>query len=117
MDDAEIIGAANQIHPRVQSLQARSGVSAFARQAGQSFAKGSVQSFNKGSTEDLTSARMPQQLLGSRQGALNHRAGNLHDALFLCALDDRPNVQVWPPLPGPDVILTFSRNARRIQPG
>ncbi len=47
MGQTEIVGAANQVHARVQSVQARSCVPTFARQTGESLTEGSIQAFNK----------------------------------------------------------------------
>ena len=51
MGKTEIVRAANQVHPSVQSLHARSRVPTLACQARQSLTDGSIQPFNKGRIE------------------------------------------------------------------
>jgi len=53
MRHTEIVGAANQVHARVQSVQARSCVPTFARQTGQSLTEGSIQAFDKRGIEHV----------------------------------------------------------------
>jgi len=52
----EIVGAPNQVHAHLQSLEATSGVTRFARQAGQSFSKGAIQPFDESGVEDDAAA-------------------------------------------------------------
>ncbi len=54
MGNTEIVGAANQVHARVQSLQARGGVPTLAGQARQSLAEGSIQTFDKSRIEHVS---------------------------------------------------------------
>ncbi len=51
MGNTEIVGATNQVHPHMQSLDARSRVPTLACQARQSLAEGSIQAFNKSRIE------------------------------------------------------------------
>ena len=53
MRHTEIVGAANQVHARVQSVQARSCVPTFARQTGESLTEGSIQAFDKRGIEHV----------------------------------------------------------------
>ncbi len=96
MDEAKIVRAANEIHPRVQAVQAGCSVPTLAGQARQPFATGPVEAFDKRGIENLSSTRRRQQLLGPLHDPVSHSAGTLHDALLLGALDHRPNVPVWP---------------------
>ena len=63
MDKAEIVRAANQVHPHVQSLHARSRVPTLACQARQSLAESSIQPFNKSRIEHVSPTRELEQLL------------------------------------------------------
>ena len=63
MRHTEIARAANQVHARVQRLQARSGVSTCAGQAGQSLTEGSIQTLNKSRIEHVSPTRELEQLL------------------------------------------------------
>jgi len=47
MRHTEIVGAANQVHARVQRLQVRSCVPTFVGEACQALTHGSIQAFNK----------------------------------------------------------------------
>ncbi len=96
MGPTEIVGAPNQVHPRVQSLYARSGMPTLAGQARQSFTEGSIQPFNKSCIEHAPPIRELEQFLCLMKQTVSHLAGNLHDPLFLCALDHGPNVQPRP---------------------
>ena len=98
MGHTEIVGAANQVHARVQSVQARSCVPTFARQTGESLTEGSIQAFDKSGIEHVPPTRELKQLLCLIEQTISHLAGNLHDSLFLRSLDDRSNVQVRPDL-------------------
>jgi len=97
MNETEVVGAANQVHPAVQRLDARSRMPTLACQACQPFAKGSIQPFNKGRIEHAPPTRKLEQLFCLIEQTMSHLAGDFHDPLFLGPLDDRPNVQVWPP--------------------
>jgi len=96
MHKTEIVRAANQVHPGVQSLQARSRVPTPTCQASQSLPDGSIQTFNKSRIEHASPTREMEQLLCLIEQTMSHLAGDLHDPLFLRPLDDRPNVQVRP---------------------
>jgi len=98
MNNAEIVRHPNQIHARLESMQARSRVSRFAREARQPFAKGAIQPLDKGGIQDLAATRPGQQMLRSFQQPMCHRSSDLHNALFLRPLDNGANVQVWPDL-------------------
>ena len=63
MGNTEIVGTANQVHARVQRVQARSGVPTFAGQACQSFAEGGIQAFDKRRIEHLSPTGKLEQLL------------------------------------------------------
>src|SRR5258706_251134 len=78
MGHTEIVGAANQVHPRVQSLQARSRVPTLAGQACQSLAEGSIQPFNKSRVEHVSPTRELEQLLCLLKQTVSHLAGDLH---------------------------------------
>ena len=96
MRHTEIVGAANQVHARVQSLQARSRVPTLAGQARQSLAEGSIQAFNKSRIEHASPVRELEQLLCVIKQAVSHLAGDLHDPLFLRSLDHCANAEVRP---------------------
>ena len=96
MCTTEIVGAANQVHARVQSLQARSRVPTLAGQARQSRASGSIQAFNKSRIEYLPPTRELEQLLCLRKQTVSHLAGDLYHPLFLRSLDDGSNAEVRP---------------------
>lgn len=98
MSHTEIVGAANQVHSRVQRVQPRSGVPTFARQSCESFTDSSIQAFNKSGIEHVPSIREVQQRLRLIEQAISHVARNLHNAFFLRTLDHRSNVQLWPDL-------------------
>ena len=51
MNETEVVGAAKQIHPSVQRLDARSRMPTVARQACQSLTDGSIQAFDQGGIE------------------------------------------------------------------
>ena len=59
-----VVGAAQQIHPRLQPLQATSRMAAFARQRREPLAYRSIQSFNEGRIKNTSSARAVQENLG-----------------------------------------------------
>jgi hypothetical protein len=63
MGQTEMVGAANQVHPGVQSLYARSRMSTLPCQARQSLTDGSIQTFKKSSIEHAPPARELEQLL------------------------------------------------------
>jgi hypothetical protein len=90
------VGAANQVHSRVQSLHARSRVPTLPCQARQSRASGSIQPFNKSRIEHVSPTSELEQLLCLIQQTVSHFAGDLHDPLFLRSLDHCPNVEVRP---------------------
>ncbi len=96
MRQTEIVGAANQIHARMQSLQARSCVPTFAGQACQSLTHGSIQAFDKSCIKHVSPTRELEQLLCLIEQAMNHLSGDLHDSFLLRSLDHCANVQVRP---------------------
>jgi hypothetical protein len=96
MGTTEIVRAANQVHPRVQSLQARSRVPTLPCEACQSLTDGSIQPFNKGCIEHTSPTRALEQLLCLIEQTVSHVASDLHDPLFLRSFDHCPNVQVRP---------------------
>jgi hypothetical protein len=98
MDDTKIVRAANQVHPRVQSLQTGSGVPTFARQAGQPLSEGSIQPLDKSSIEDASPARELKQLFRLIQYPMSHPPCDLNHPFFLRSLDHCANVEVWPNL-------------------
>ena len=63
MGETEIVRAANQVHPRVQAVQACSSVPTFAGQACQSLSEGCIQAFDKRRIEHASSAGELEQLL------------------------------------------------------
>ena len=63
MHTTEIVRAANQVHPGVQSLQAQSRVPTPPCQARQSLPEGSIQAFNKSRIEHTSPTRELEQLL------------------------------------------------------
>ena len=116
MSKTEIVGAANQIHPGVQSLHTRSRMPTLACQARQSLSNGSIQAFNKSGIEHGSPTRELEQLLCLLQLTVSHLAGDLHYPLFLHALDHYPNGQLWPHFSGcsPDschLLDLFSKGA------
>src|SRR5260221_9503523 len=55
MRQTEIVGASDQIHPRLKGSEAMSSMTRFAGQARQPFAKGSIQALDKRRIEDTSS--------------------------------------------------------------
>src|SRR5713101_1455588 len=98
MRQTEIVGASDQIHPRLKGSEAMSSMTRFAGQARQPFAKGSIQALDKRRIEDTSSLRLHQQVLRLGQQTRGHPAGDLNDALVLCPLDHGANVQLRPHL-------------------
>src|SRR5258708_14365651 len=98
MGTIEIVRATNQIHPRVQRLDARSRVPTLACEARQPLTESPIQAFNKSRIEHVPSMRDLEQLLRLLKQALSHFADNLYDPLFLCSLDHCPDVQLRPHL-------------------
>jgi hypothetical protein len=96
MGPTEIVGATDQVHPRVQRLEARSRMPALACQACQPFTHGSIQPFNKSRIEHAPPIGELEQLLCLIKQTVSHLASNLHHPLFLGSLDHGPNVQLWP---------------------
>ncbi len=96
MDKTEIVGAANQVHPRVQSLYARSRVPTLACQTRQSLTDSSIPTFNKSGIEHVSPTRELEQLLCLIKRAVSHLTDDLHDPLFLRSLDHRPDAEVRP---------------------
>ena len=82
MGQTEIVGAANQVHPRVQCLYARSRMPTLACQARQSLTDGSIQPFNKGRIEHAPPTRKLEQLLCLIEQTVSHLAGDLHEPAF-----------------------------------
>jgi len=100
MGQTEMVRATNQVHPSVQSLQARSRVPTLAGEACQSLADGSIQPFNTGCSEHTSPTRALEQLLCLIEQTVSHVAGDLHDPLVLRSLDHGSNVQVRPHFSG-----------------
>ncbi len=96
MGHTEIVGAANEVHPHVQSLQARSRVPTLAGQARQSLTEGSIQAFNKSCIEHVSPTRELEQLLCLLKQTVSHLARDLHHPLFLRSLDHGPNAELRP---------------------
>ena len=96
MGPTEIGGAAKQVHPAVQSPDARSRMPTLTREARESLAKGAIQALDKGGIEHVSSTRKLKQLLGPLQQTASHLARDLDHALFLRMLDHRAKVQFWP---------------------
>ncbi len=63
MRPTEIVRAANQVHSRVQRLQARSCMPTLTGEAGQSLTHGSIQPLNESGIEHGSSIRELEQLL------------------------------------------------------
>src|SRR5271157_727323 len=74
MGTTESVGAANQVHARVQRLHARSRVPTLACQARQSLAEGSIQTFHKSRIEHASPTRELEQLLCLLKQTVSHRA-------------------------------------------
>lgn len=98
MHKTEIVGASNQIHPRLKRSETTSGMTGFARQAGQPFPEGSIQALDKSRVEAHATMREQKQLLCLGQQAMGHPSRDLDDPLFLGPLDHRANVQLRPDL-------------------
>ena len=98
MRETEIVRAANQVHPGLQSLDARSRVPALPAQACQSLTERSIQAFNKSGIEHVPPARELEQLLCLIEQTMSHLARDRHDPFFLRSLDHGSNVQVRPHL-------------------
>ena len=98
MHKTEIVGASDQIHPRLKRSEATGSMAGFARQAGQPFPEGSVEALDKSRVEDYATMRELKQLLCLGQQAVGHPSRDLDDPLFLRPLDHRANVQLWPHL-------------------
>jgi hypothetical protein len=82
MGPTESVGAPNQVHARVQRLQARSGMPTLVGQARQSFTEGSIEPFKKSRIERAPPIRELEQLLCLMKHTVSHLAGHLHDPLF-----------------------------------
>ena len=65
---AEIVGAADQVHPGLQSSQAVSGMPTFAGERRQPFTHGAIEALNKGGIEHRPSLARLQQAARLRQG-------------------------------------------------
>src|SRR5436309_1397349 len=89
MRKTEIVGASDQIHPRLKRLEATSSMTRFARQARQPFSKGGIQALAKGCVEDRAPLRALQQLLCLYQHTMGHLSRDLDHSLVLGVLDDR----------------------------
>jgi len=96
MGTPESVGAPNQLPAGVQSLYARSRVPTLACQARQSLAEGSMQAFTTSRLEHVSPIRELEQLLCLIKQPMSHRAGDLHDALFLRSFDHGPHAEVRP---------------------
>src|SRR5512135_2859908 len=99
MRKTEIVGASDQIHPRLKRSEATSSMTRLAGQARQPFSKGSIQALDNRPVEDATSLRLHQQFLRLCQQTIGHPAGDRNSALVLRALDHGANVQLRPDLP------------------
>ena len=121
MSKTEIVGAANEIHPGVQSRHARSRMPTLPCQARQSLPDGSIQAFNKSGIEHGSPTRELEQLLCLLQLTVSHLAGDLHNPLFSMRLIIIPMYRCGhtskDARPTPASFLTFSRKARRMLPG
>ena len=53
METAKVVGAPNQVHARLKSLEPMSGMATLARQGGKPFSDGPIQPFDVGSVEHL----------------------------------------------------------------
>jgi hypothetical protein len=111
----EIVGASDQIHPRLKCSEATSSMTRFAGQARQSFSKGCIQALDKGCVEDRAPLRALQQLLCLYQHTMGHLSRDLDHSLVLGVLDDRPNVQLRPDLQArsPDSLCALDLLAER----
>ena len=98
MRKTEIVTASDQIHARLKRLETMGGMTGFAREGGQPLSEGSIQALDKSRVEDAAPAREQEQPLSLSHQPMRHFAGNLHHAFFLCALDDRSDMQVCPDL-------------------
>ena len=96
MGPTEIVGAANQGHPAVQRLDARSRMPTLAREARESRASGAIQALDKGRIEHASATRKLKPLLGPLQQTASHLARDLDQALVLPVLDHGANVQFGP---------------------
>src|SRR5258708_36597994 len=63
MRQTEIVGASDQIHPRLKGSEAMSSMTRFAGQARQPFEKGSIQSLDKRPIDDTFSSWFSKQVL------------------------------------------------------
>ena len=98
MRKTEIVGASDQIHPRLKRSKATGCMAGFARQAGQPLPEGSIQALNKSRVEAHATMREQKQLLCLGQQAMGHPSRDLDDPLFLRPFDHRANIQLWPDL-------------------
>ena len=98
MRKTEIVGASDQIHPRLKRSQATGRMAGFARQASQPFPEGAIQALDKSRVEAPTTMREQKQLLCLGQQAMGHPSRDLDDPLVLGPLDHRANVQLRPDL-------------------
>src|SRR5258708_19336289 len=94
MRQTEIVGASDQIHPRLKGSEAMSSMTRFAGQARQPFAKGSIQALDKRRIEDTSSLRLHQQVLRLGQQTRAHPAGDLTNPLVLAPLVPLPNLHL-----------------------
>src|SRR5260370_4056425 len=96
MRKAEVVRAANQVHPCVQSLDAAGPMPTVACQTGEAFPYGAVQAFNERRIEHVPPTGELEQFLSLIEQPMSHFTGDLHDPLFLRSLDHRSNVQLRP---------------------
>src|SRR5258708_37837927 len=85
MRQTEIVGASDQIHPRLKGSEAMSSMTRLAGQARQPCAKGASQALDKRRIEHTSSLRLHQQALSLVQQTRGHPAGHRNDRLALSA--------------------------------
>lgn len=118
MGEAEVVGASDEIHPRLQRFHPCRRMAAFARERSKAFAKGTIQVLTKSGNELRPSIGSQQQLLCFLMSSSGNFARDFHDSLLLRMLDQRGNAQIGPRLQctsaSTRLLLDFSRKARTL---
>lgn len=98
MRPTEIVGAAQQIHPRVRGRQPMRRVATFACQGRQSLAHRAIEAFNERGIEHAAPARDTEQRHRARHSPMGHSPGDVGHVVLDGMFDHRANVQLWPDL-------------------